>query len=703
MLLSELGLLCVWEIKEKVEQEKFKDQQDVVTLELYSILHCNHISNFSSYFSSQSLPMISEQPVYSKGEEEGEGSTRDRNNCSSIIPTTPSLPHPLPPPIHLVVDINRILCTNSNGQIYQFYLPNTREREEQGEHATNHYHVYDSAFSLWHIVPFQVIGYDSAFSPLSSAHTLKQQPTGQEGLPSSPAPIHPNNRSISSPSPSLPPLPSDHFDPPSDTKSSLLEHHSTSRRPSFNPTEAVLLVDMDEDSLPHSTVHDDFLPLPAPLLSPTSSKSKTYSSIEEYRSLPNTPDEEQFNTAAIWADSHSPTFSPCTSSCLCVDSFRKQVVLAKGFKHGGIQLINIAGPVKGQIGAFNKYGRMDLHAHTGEVTCLLSVDKSVGASSHRSILLVSGGMDGQVMVWEMNSGKLLQVFQVLFPVHSIHTPSPFPTLSCLLSSHKDGSLQNSSTDITNSTPMSPSGNKEGIAIDNTLTGQSAAAYSSLPDADVSYHLPSSDVLFVCTYNGNISVIQIQAQEITGYQTAIQVFRGHDSPIQYILYNSWCVDNDYLLSFTTSGRLYLWIYSAAQLEYVMDSPSHIARFLQAHDLIPSHSQLYLLSYQLKQMSTFNAGQFQVLTAQWIQQMVENQKLFRKIQNADKPIGYAHSHIFDPINQQYILGTYSLNAWLFHQSNYVTAILSKERQAFAHKLVDTAHSVFVCTLFCVFLVR
>lgn len=55
------------------------------------------------------------------------------------------------------------------------------------------------------------------------------------------------------------------------------------------------------------------------------------------------------------------------------------------------------------------------HAHQGAVTVL--------AFSLDGLFLASGGQDGRVLVWEMETGHLLHSFQHGFPVEHLHWSS----------------------------------------------------------------------------------------------------------------------------------------------------------------------------------------------------------------------------------------------------------------------------------------
>eukprot|EP00808_Paulinella_micropora_P028134 g27890.t1 len=205
--------------------------------------------------------------------------------------------------------------------------------------------------------------------------------------------------------------------------------------------------------------------------------------------------------------------TPSLDSADCVPT----VWVLQGFESGVIKLLDV----------FNDRPVEELRGHTGTITSLTSIP--LQESVLKCHVLLSTSKDGTIRIWELGTGaadpkqskSLARCLAVL----------PSPSAVRLLRWHP---------------PM-----HGGVWPTRPRPGD------------------TGDVFFAICEDRAVRVYSLLDA------ACLQTLRGHDSMVQVVFRDSWCVASDQLITQSQRGTVYMWTLSSGDLERVLPGPSGTA--------------------------------------------------------------------------------------------------------------------------------
>mmetsp|Transcript_23809 Transcript_23809/g.57672 ORF Transcript_23809/g.57672 Transcript_23809/m.57672 type:complete len:1737 (+) Transcript_23809:84-5294(+) len=191
--------------------------------------------------------------------------------------------------------------------------------------------------------------------------------------------------------------------------------------------------------------------------------------------------------------------NPCTASVLAAGGGDKSdiaLLLARGYQKGGIVAASL---LDGQ-------NHVTFQGHRAEVTCIVAVPPEQSPTG--TSLLVSGGLDGCLCVWDIDKKDRLGRFRCRSPVLSLHWP------------------------------------------------QTNRGDRQIP----------GDLVMAVTADNAVHIVSLSELD------TVQVLQGHDSRVVVIYRNWWAVQADYIVTQTLSGTTYVWSLTTGHLDRMMDRKS-----------------------------------------------------------------------------------------------------------------------------------
>ncbi|GAB5355853.1 hypothetical protein AAMO2058_000240700 [Amorphochlora amoebiformis] len=244
------------------------------------------------------------------------------------------------------------------------------------------------------------------------------------------------------------------------------------------------------------------------------------------RLLKNFEEERGLRSPVFWiGDAFDALQSnPCTASVLAAGGGRGSssvaLLLARGYKQGGIVAASLLDGQK----------HVTFKGHRAEVTCIVAVPPEQSPTG--SSVLVSGGLDGCVCVWDLRQQKRLGMFRCRSPVLSLHWPQA-----------------------------------------SEAKGKSSGQHSG-------------DLVMAVTADHGVHIVSLSELEV------VQVLQGHDSRVAAIYRNRWAMESDYIVTQTLSGVAYLWSLSTGHLDRMLSRKDAYSFLLTRGLLDPSKEKSFL---------------------------------------------------------------------------------------------------------------